>query len=93
LILLGCIAGTGLLVHYVVRVYMVDIKAFALGLVTFHPVAPPMHPIFIFHFLLVCLLMIYFPYSKLMHAGGLLFSPTRNQPFDVTQRRHVNPWD
>ena len=93
LILLSCIAGTGLLVHYVARVYIVDIKAFALGLVTLHPVAPPMHPIFIFHFLLVCLLLIYFPYSKLMHAGGLFFSPTRNQPFDVTQRRHVNPWD
>ena len=93
LILLSCIAGTGLLVHYVARVYIVDIKAFALGLVTLHPVAPPMHPIFSFHFLLVCLLLIYFPYSKLMHAGGLFFSPTRNQPFDVTHRRHINPWD
>jgi [DsrC]-trisulfide reductase subunit M len=92
LILLGCIAGTGLLVRYVARVYVVDIKAFALGLVTLHPVAPPMHPIFIFHFLLVCLLLIYFPYSKLMHAGGVFFSPTRNQPYNLAQR-HVNPWN
>jgi nitrate reductase gamma subunit len=92
LILLGGIAGTGLLVHYVARAYLVDIKAFALGLVTLRPVAPPMHPIFIFHFLLVCLLLIYFPYSKLMHAGGLFFSPTRNQTYDLA-RRHVNPWN
>jgi nitrate reductase gamma subunit len=93
LILLGCIAGTGLLTHYVARVYLVDIKAFALGLATLHPAAPPMHPIFLIHFLLVCLLLIYFPYSKMMHAGGVFFSPTRNQPFDVTRKRHINPWD
>ena len=93
LILLASIAGTGLLVHYVARAYLVDIKAFALGLVTLHPVAPPMHPIFLIHFILVCLLLIYFPYSKMMHAGGVLFSPTRNQPFDVARKRHINPWD
>ncbi len=93
LILLAGIAGTGLLVHYVARAYLVDIKAFALGLVTLHPVAPPMHPIFLIHFSLVCLLLIYFPYSKMMHAGGVLFSPTRNQPFDVARKRHINPWD
>jgi len=92
LILLGGIAGTGLLVHYVARVYIVDIKAFALGLVTLHPVAPPMHPTFLIHFVLVCLLLIYFPYSKLMHAGGLFFSPTRNQVYNLA-RRHVNPWN
>ena len=27
------------------------------------------------------------------NAGGVFFSPTRNQPFDVTRKRHINPWD
>lgn len=31
------------------------------------------------HLLLVCLLLIIFPISKLMHAPGFFFSPTRNQ--------------
>ena len=66
-----------------------------LGLMTLRPVAPPMHPLFLFHFVLVCLLMLYFPFSKLLHAGGIFFSPTRNQPYQVQKagRRYVNPWD
>jgi nitrate reductase gamma subunit len=28
-----------------------------------------------------------------MHAGGILFSPTRNMPNDNRRRRHVNPWN
>ena len=93
LILLGSIATTGLIMHYYARAFLVDVKAFILGLLTFHPVAPPMHALFLLHIFLVCLLLIYFPYSKLMHTGGIFFSPTRNQPFDVRKRRHINPWD
>jgi nitrate reductase gamma subunit len=83
LILLGLIAGTGIVLKYWAHVYLVDVKAFTLGLLTLHPVAPPMHPLFLTHFFLVALLMLYFPFSKLLHAGGVFFSPTRNQPFDV----------
>ena len=36
--------------------------------------------------------MIYFPFSKLMHAGGVLVSPTRNQRANF-EERFVNPWD
>jgi hypothetical protein len=37
--------------------------------------------------------MIYFPFSKLLHAGGSLFSPSRHQPFQVQVRgkRYINP--
>ncbi len=38
-------------------------------------------------------LLIYFPFSKLMHAGGVLLSPTRNLPNDSRIVRHVNPWN
>jgi nitrate reductase gamma subunit len=55
----------------------------------------PLHPLFLIHFLLVLGLMLYFPFSKLLHAGGIFFSPTRNQPYEIQKRgkRYVNPWD
>ena len=63
-----------------------------MGLVTFTPQEMPASPQFIIHFTLVLLLIAYFPFSKLMHAGGLFFSPTRNQKDDPGKVRHVNPW-
>ena len=41
---------------------------------------------------MVALLMIIFPISKLMHAPGVFFSPTRNQTDDSRERRHIAPW-
>jgi len=83
LALLGGIAASGILVSYWLHVNIVDVKAFILGLLTLHPVAPPAHWLFLVHFSLVCVLMIYFPWSKLLHAGGIFFSPTRGQPYQV----------
>ncbi len=93
LALLGLIAGTGLLVSYWLHVSIVDVKGFILGLMTFRPVAIPHHPLFLLHLFFVLLLMIYFPFSKLLHAGGVIFSPSRHQPFQVQVRgkRYVNP--
>jgi nitrate reductase gamma subunit len=95
LALLGAIAGTGIMMSYWSHVYLVDVKAFTLGLLTLRPVAPPLHPLFLVHYLLVLLLLIYFPFSKLLHAGGIFFSPSRNQPYEIQKlgRRYVNPWD
>lgn len=87
LILLGLIAGTGIVMKYWSHVYLVDVKAFILGLMTLRPAPPPPHPLFLLHFVLVALLMLYFPFSKLLHAGGIFFSPTRNQPFDIQKPR------
>ena len=92
LVLLGAIAGTGLMISYWANVYLVDVKAFMLGLLTLHPVAPPYHPLFLIHFLLVIMLLIYFPFSKLLHAGGVFFSPAHNQPYQIqeTDKIYVN---
>ncbi len=87
LALLGLIAGTGLSVSYWLHVNIVDVKGFILGLMTFHPVAIPHHPLFLLHLFFVLMLMLYFPFSKLLHAGGILFSPSRHQPFTVQERR------
>jgi nitrate reductase gamma subunit len=95
LILLGATAATGILLSYWAHVNIVDVKAFTLGLMTLRPVAPPQHPLFLIHLILVLSLMMYFPFSKLLHAGGIFFSPSRNQPYQVQKRdkRYVNPWD
>jgi len=44
------------------------------------------------HLGLVAALMIIFPYSKLLHAPGVFFSPTRNQVDNPRERRHVADW-
>jgi len=92
LILLMLIAATGILTKYYVRTDIIKVKQFVMGLVQFRPEAIPGDPIFIIHFTLVLLLLIYFPFSKLMHSGGIFFSPTRNQVDDAREVRHVTPW-
>jgi nitrate reductase gamma subunit len=93
LTLLGLIAGTGLMVSYWLHANLVDVKGFILGLMTFRPVEVPRHPLFLVHLFLVLTLMLYFPFSKLLHAGGVFFSPSRHQPYQIQQRgkRYVNP--
>ncbi len=92
-LLLG-IAVTGMLMRYFVRVDILSVKQFALSLTAFRP-APPqtLSPVFLAHLLLVCALAAYFPFSKLMHAGGVFLSPTRNLANNSRSRRHVNPWN
>jgi nitrate reductase gamma subunit len=92
-LLLG-IAISGLLMRFAFREDVVAIKQFALGLAVFHPItliAPA--PIFLIHLFLVSFLAAYFPFSKLMHMGGIFFSPTHNLANNNRSHRHVNPWN
>lgn len=93
LTLLGLIAGTGILLNYWLHVDIVEVKGFILGLMTLHPAAIPRYPLFLLHLFLVLMLMLYFPFSKLLHAGGAIFSPSQHHPFQIQQRgkRYVNP--
>ncbi|MGC7846587.1 respiratory nitrate reductase subunit gamma [Desulforudis sp. 1088] len=43
------------------------------GLFTFNPVPLPDNPFFLYHFLFVQILMIIFPFSKLMHTFGMFW--------------------
>ncbi len=86
------IAFTGILMKQYIRVDLVDVKAFMLGLLTLHPTISPGDILFLVHFLLVLFLILYFPFSKLMHAGGIFFSPTRNQRDNAREIRHITPW-
>jgi len=96
LYLLFSIGLTGIMMRYLppFRVDIVKVKELATGLLAFNPVVPEgIGAIFYIHFFLVSLLLIYFPFSKLMHLGGVFLSPTRNMKNDSRVRRHVNPWD
>ncbi len=90
--LLLAIAGTGLAMKYVAHTDIVAVKAFALGLVYFDWQPLPADGLVYAHFALVALLMLVFPFSKLLHAPGVFFSPTRNQADDPRERRHLAPW-
>jgi nitrate reductase gamma subunit len=94
LFVLAGIAITGLLMRYLTRVDVVSVKQFALGLATFHPVRPTaLGLMFAVHLGLVSTLAAYFPFSKLMHVGGVFLSPTRNLANNNRAKRHVNPWN
>ncbi len=94
LFLIGGIAFTGILMRYLSKVDIVNIKALTMGLVTFHPVVPEgLSGLFYVHIFFVSILLIYFPFSKLMHMGGIFLSPTRNMTTDTRARRHTNPWN
>ncbi|MBI5407824.1 MAG: respiratory nitrate reductase subunit gamma [Nitrospirae bacterium] len=92
LILIIAIGLTGLLLKYFVRTNLVDVKAFILGLISLSPAQLPDSPLFVIHFSLVLILLVYFPFSKLMHAWGVLISPARAQVDNPREARHVAPW-
>jgi nitrate reductase gamma subunit len=96
LVLIFTIACTGILMRYFIRtdIDIVNIKQLAVGLVTFQPViGAKIGSIFYIHLFLVCTLLVYFPFSKLMHLGGVFLSPTRNMRNNSRAVRHVNPWN
>lgn len=92
-LLLG-LAGSGAFMRYFVRSSIVEIKELAMGLVTFSPVVPAgINAFFFVHLFLLSTLLAYFPFSKLMHLGGIFLSPTRNLANNSREQRHVNPWN
>jgi nitrate reductase gamma subunit len=94
LTLLLAVAATGVLMRTVFPADLEQVKTLALGWVSFSPVVPQgVSAWFQAHLFLVCVLLAWFPFSKLMHAGGVLLSPTRNLANDSRMRRHVNPWN
>ncbi len=93
LLILG-IAISGVLMRNVWKVDLLMVKELAVGLATFHPTVPAgIGSIFYVHLFLVSVLLVYFPFSKLMHAGGVFLSPTRNMANTNRMERYVNPWN
>ncbi len=92
LALLIAIGLTGLAMRFVRPTDIVGVKAFMLGLMRLDIQPLPADPVLLVHLALVVGLMIVFPISKLMHAPGLFFSPTRNQADTSRETRHIAAW-
>lgn len=92
LALLIAIGLSGAGMTFVAHTDIVALKAFALGLITFdwHPL--PQDGLLLIHLFLVAVLMIIFPVSKLLHAPGIFFSPSRNMVDNPREHRHLAPW-
>lgn len=92
-VLLG-LTGSGICMRYFDKVDIAQAKVFAMGLVRFSPQAVDgLGPIFFVHMTFLSVLLMYFPFSKLMHMGGVFLSPTRNLACNTRAVRHVNPWN
>ncbi|MBF0621686.1 MAG: respiratory nitrate reductase subunit gamma [Magnetococcales bacterium] len=92
LLLLIGIGVTGLLMKFVYRPDIISIKTAMINWITFQGFTAPGDTLFLVHFGMVLILMVIFPFSKLMHMGGIFFSPTRNQRDNPREIKHVNPW-
>jgi len=93
LLILG-ITLTGIWMRYFDKTDINSVKTLTMGLVTFAPVIPEgIGAIFYMHLFLVSVLLIYFPFSKLMHMGGVFMSPTRNIPNNSRFVHWENPWN
>ncbi|MDH4027705.1 MAG: sulfate reduction electron transfer complex DsrMKJOP subunit DsrM [Nitrospirota bacterium] len=88
------IALSGILMRYFIKVDIIKVKELTMGLATFKTTVPEgIGAIFFIHLFLISILFAYFPFSKLMHLGGIFLSPTRNLANNSRAVRHVNPWN
>jgi len=96
LFLIMGIAFSGILMRHFYKVDVVAVKELTMGLISLRPAVPEgegIGLIFFVHLFLVSALFAYFPFSKLMHLGGVFMSPTRNLVNNSRRKRHVNPWN
>lgn len=92
-LILGVVIS-GVLMRSIFKVDLIAVKELAISVITFNPAVPEGIGLpFYIHLGLVSVLTAYFPFSKMMHAPGILFSPTRNMKNDSRMVQHVNPWN
>jgi nitrate reductase gamma subunit len=92
LVLILAIGTTGMLMTFVAHTDIIALKQFFMGLMYLDIQPLPQDLLLLTHLALVAFLMVIFPISKLLHAPGLFFSPTRNQVDNPRERRHVAAW-
>ena len=94
LFLILSLGFTGMLMRYLLRVDITKVKELVIGIFKFSPVVPDgIGVIFYIHLFILCVLIAYLPFSKLMHLAGVFMSPTRNLANNSRFVRHVNPWN
>ncbi len=92
LVLFLAIGLSGLTMKFVVHGDVIAVKGFMLGLMHFDLQTLPSNILLYLHLSLIALLMMIFPISKLLHAPGLFFSPSRNQVDNPREKRHIAAW-
>lgn len=92
LALLLIIGGSGAMMTFATHTDIVQLKAFLIGLRYFSWQPLPLDFWLLVHLTAVILLMVVFPVSKLLHAPGVFFSPSRNQVDNPREKRHLAPW-
>ena len=92
LLLFMLIAVSGLTMKFVSHTDVVGVKGFMLGLMHMNLQPLPEHGGLYLHLFLVAVLLMIFPISKLLHAPGVFFSPTRNQADNPREKRHIAAW-
>jgi len=94
LFLIFGIGLTGVLMRYFYKTDIVSVKMLTMSLVSFSPAVPKgIGIIFYIHLFFLCTLFAYFPFSKLVHMGGVFMSPTRVLANTSRVKRHINPWN
>ena len=94
ILIIGGIAFSGILMRLVYKADLVQVKAWVLSMLRFHPTLPQgVNLLFYIHLFFISLLIAYFPLSKLMHMPGIFLSPTKNLRNTSRNDRHFNPWD
>jgi len=94
LFLIFGIGLTGVLMRYFLKTDIVSVKMLTMSLVSFNPAVPQgIDAIFYIHLFFICTLFAYFPFSKLVHMGGVFMSPTRVLANTSRVKRHINPWN
>ncbi len=89
LVLLLLLMGSGNHMRFLGGLDLAQARQFVSGLLLFHPAPVPSDPTFAAHLLLVSALLVYIPFSKLIHLGGLFFSPTLNQKNNPREKRYA----
>lgn len=74
LFLLIAIAITGNAMRFVDPIEYVEAKNFVIDIITWNTINLPSNTTFLIHFVLVMILLMYFPFSKLMHVLGSFYT-------------------
>lgn len=92
LLLFMFIAFSGLIMSFVSHVDIVQVKVFMLGILNLDPQALPISVPLLIHLILVSILALILPVSKLLHIPGVFYSPSRNQVDNSREKRHISDW-
>jgi nitrate reductase gamma subunit len=92
LVLFIGIAASGLLMKFVAHTDVIAVKGYFQGLMQLNIQSLPADPILFVHLFSVVVLLVIFPLSKLLHAPGVFFSPSRNQTDNSREKRHLSTW-